>query len=297
MPKDNRPGKFMQNLYYKTKSNMVQIAVLMACHNRREKTLFCLGKLFSQNGVDTDYNICVYLVDDGSSDGTSQAVQKAFPMINVIAGDGNLYWNRGMHAAWKQAEKAEYDYFLWLNDDTYLFQETLHELLECATLTHNQAIICGNTCSKTNYDRITYGGIHVKQGLLKPNGKIQKCDYFQGNCVLIPQAVYKKVGKLDPFFHHAIGDLDYGLRAKSQKIDAYIAPKIAGTCEIHETLPKWCLNTIPFIERLKNLYSPLGNSHPYYYLTFVYRHYGLLTAIKHLLSIHLRVSIPSLWKK
>jgi GT2 family glycosyltransferase len=276
---------------------MVQIAVLITCHNRRENTLLCLKKLLSQHGVDTDYKVSVYLVDDGSSDETGLAVQEAFPRVNVIAGNGDLYWNRGMHTAWKQAEKTKYDFFLWLNDDTYLFEETVQELLKSAALTNNQAIICGNTCSIDNHDRITYGGIHFKQGLLKPNGRLQKCDYFQGNCVLIPHAVYEKVGKLDPFFHHAIGDLDYGLRAKSQKVDAYIAPRIAGTCETHETLPKWCLDTVPFIDRLKNLYSPLGNSHPYYYLRFVYRHYGLFTAVKHLLSIHLRVSIPSLWKK
>lgn len=275
---------------------MVKIAVLMTCHNRKEKTLQCLENLFKQQGLYLNYNFNVYLVDDGSSDGSDLAINKAFPKVKLIKGNGNLYWNRGMYTAWKEAEKINHDYFLWLNDDTYLFKSTIAKMLECATLTNNKAIICGNTCSEINHERTTYGGLDFKKGLLNPNGSIQKCDYFQGNCVLIPKMVHETVGTLDPFYHHAIGDLDYGLRAKSAKIKLYIAPTFAGICETHETLPKWCLNTTPFKERIKNLYSPLGNSHPYYYLRFVYRHYGFITAIKHFLSIHIRVSIPSLWK-
>ena len=48
----------------------MNISVLMTCHNRRELTLKCLGLLLSQIGEDAR----VYLVDDGSTDGTAVAV-------------------------------------------------------------------------------------------------------------------------------------------------------------------------------------------------------------------------------
>lgn len=47
-----------------------------------------------------------------------------------------------------------------------------------------------------------------------PNGKLQLCEYFNGNIVLIPQAVYSVVGMNNPSYSHSIGDFDYGLRAK-----------------------------------------------------------------------------------
>ncbi len=49
--------------------------------------------------------LSVYLVDDGSSDGTGDAVRQAYPSVSVIRGDGTLFWNRGMRKAWEDALK------------------------------------------------------------------------------------------------------------------------------------------------------------------------------------------------
>ena len=51
---------------------MNTIAVLITSFNRKNSTLKCLGKLFSQNLK--EYYLGVYLVDDGSTDGTFKAV-------------------------------------------------------------------------------------------------------------------------------------------------------------------------------------------------------------------------------
>ena len=45
----------------------------------------------------------VFLVDDGSSDGTGIVVKEMFPEITVIQGNGKLFWNRGMFYAWDAA--------------------------------------------------------------------------------------------------------------------------------------------------------------------------------------------------
>ena len=96
-----------------------KVAVLLTCHNRVEKTLKCLSKLFGQQ-VDESVKVTVYLVDDGSTDGTGIAVKDRYPDINVIYGDGSLFWNGGMHQAFAEALKVGFDYYLWLNDDTNL---------------------------------------------------------------------------------------------------------------------------------------------------------------------------------
>lgn len=58
---------------------MKTIAVLLTAHNRKEKTLLCLDFLFKQKQVE-EYTIDVYLTDDGSTDGTSEAVKKHFQL-------------------------------------------------------------------------------------------------------------------------------------------------------------------------------------------------------------------------
>ena len=105
-------------------------AVLLTCFNRKEVTLRCLEQLHAQK---TEAAMDVFLCDDGSSDGTFDAVRGHFPNVRVFKGTGNLFWNRGMLASWKKArETKDYDAYIWLNDDTFLYDDALTELLDCS---------------------------------------------------------------------------------------------------------------------------------------------------------------------
>ena len=272
----------------------MNIAVLLTCYNRKVKTLNCLKALFDCT-LPEKASITVFLVDDASSDGTYDAVKSNFSQVKLISGNGNLYWNRGMYLAWDTAAKSEvFDYFLWLNDDVVLYKDSISNLFETAP--DNKSIIVGTMCSKNNTSETTYGGLDNKSNLISPNGTAQLCYEFNGNLVLIPSYVYNIVGNLDPVFHHAIGDFEYALRANKKGIKSYISSKYSGSCEVHASLPEWCLPEISIGKRFKVLYSPLGNSHPYYFFHFEKRHFGIMVAVKHYLSIHLRVTFPRLWK-
>lgn len=277
---------------------MYRIAVLLTCYNRKNKTLQCLKNLYNQKSLSINFLIDTYLVDDESSDGTGKAVQQNFPQVKVIQGNGNLYWNRGMFTAWKFAAVNKYDFFLWLNDDTNLYVNCLNEMLSAAIKTKYKAIICGCIESPLEKGRITYGGGQLngfRYKLNYPRGVLKECDLIHGNCLLIPHFAYKIVGNLDWRFVHAIGDHDYGLRARKLGVKIYTTGKFVASCAKHEVLPKWCLPKTKFIERIRHLYSPLGYSHPYYFYIYERRHFGLFVALKHYVSIHLRVLIPRLW--
>lgn len=271
------------------------ISVLLTCHNRREKTLACFNALFNAT-LPEGFVLEVFLVDDGSIDGTNEAVKKKYPQVYMIQGNGNLYWNRGMHLAWETAVRTKsHDFYLWLNDDTYLIKDAIEILLTASETKNNEAIIIAPTKSKKN-GNCTYSGFDGKGLLISPNGDLQEAETFNGNCVLVPNFIYQRIGTLDPLYPHCIGDIDYGLRARAKKLKCYVAPKYLAYCEGHDTLPIWCLRETPFFKRFKALYSPLGNSQPYYFFRFELRHFGILVAIKHYLSIHLRVIRPKLWK-
>ena len=238
------------------------IAVILTCYNRKDKTLTCLHSLeTSTQKASASFEI--FLVDDGSTDGTSVAVKKEFPAIHIIPGNGNLFWNRGMHLAWEIAAKQkDFDFYLWLNDDVKLFPDALETLLNAAKQ-HTDSIITGTMQSKRS-GKITYGGFNEDDKLIVPGGMTTKCKKFHGNLVLVPNSAYLKLGNLDPFYIHAIGDFDYSLRAYKHGIMSYVASAVTGYCEEHERLPLWCLPETPLKQRLKTLYSPLGNSHPRY---------------------------------
>lgn len=281
---------------------MRKIAVLITSFNRKIKTLECLDTLFKQDGSNQDYTLTVFLVDDGSTDGTGESVRNLFPNVNVIQGTGDLYWNRGMHLAWQTAEASDIDFdcFLWLNDDVELYPNALKHLLSCSKESDFQSIICGVFETEKNSQIISYGGGNLLGKTYYANklhtNKLQICNIINGNCVLIPQAVYKQVGLIDALFPHALGDHDYALRAEKKGFKSYTTKKIIGNCSKNPSLPKWCLPEVPLTQRIRTLYSPLGNSHPYYYTIYIYRHFGFFRAFKNYLSIHLRVLFPSLWK-
>lgn len=138
------------------------IAVLLTVHNRREKTLNCLQNLFSQK-MPEGYEIKVYLTDDGCTDGTLEAVSKVFPQVHIIKGDGNLFWNRGMWTAWNAAVRDNrYNFYLWLNDDTYTYPEMLESLINVSESKGNRAIIVGSTVDTQKRNTHTYGGRKIK---------------------------------------------------------------------------------------------------------------------------------------
>lgn len=237
------------------------IAVLITCHNRKEKTLQCLTALH-QCTVPAGYEFEVFLVDDGSTDGTGIAVKEQFPLVNIIQGNGNLYWNRGMRLAWETAAKSkEFDFYLWLNDDTLLVQNALIELIECYNVSFSvnksHSIIVGSCKESTEVNKFSYGGRNDR-GTILPNGKLQKCTFINGNVVLINKEIFKALGNLSNDYTHAMGDFDYGLRAKQKGIDCYISKSYIAVCPLNEGSPNWCNPKIPLLKRLKALHTPNG---------------------------------------
>jgi GT2 family glycosyltransferase len=205
-----------------------------------------------------------------------------------------------MLLAWQSAIKTkDFDYFLWLNDDTDIFPNALSSLLSAAEATSNEAVIVAPICSrvtgKTTYTGYIFNGDFSQSDRVEPTGSLAPLTCFCGNLVLIPKTVWKAVGTLDPLFHHAIGDFDYGFRVHKAGFKSYLATEYLAYCETHDTLPKWCLPSVPLKQRWATLYSPLGHSHPYYFFRYELRHFGLIVAMRHFLSINIRMLMPQLW--
>lgn len=119
---------------------MKRIAALLTVFNRKDSTISCLENLFGQQ-LREGITLNVYLTNDGCTDGTPEAVKSKFPEVHIINGDGNLFWNRGMYRAWQEAAKEDYDYYLWLNDDTYFLDHAVNSLVETSEMMEDAAII------------------------------------------------------------------------------------------------------------------------------------------------------------
>jgi len=240
---------------------MKTITVLITVHNRKAKTLACLEHLFAAT-LSQNHSLEVFLVDDGSTDGTGEAVKEKFPQVNIIQGTGNLYWNGGMRLAWQKASKAgNCDFYLWLNDDTIIDENALSELFEnyndALKRDNKPAIIVGTCRSENGRDEFSYGGRNEK-GPVLPNGYLKECKFINGNLVLVPQAIYKQIGILSNDYTHALGDNDYGMRAIQAGFKCYISKQYIATCPSNPGIPGWCNPKNSLKQRWQLLHTPKG---------------------------------------
>ncbi len=268
------------------------IAILLTVYNRKEKTVICLRNIYKQT-ISSDYNFDVYMTDDGCTDGTPEEVRNLYPDVHVVAGDGTLFWNRGMHKAWSEAKKNNYDYYLWLNDDTFIYTDSISRLLCESEKNENQAIIVGSTCSANNKNYITYGG-WTKSGLIADLSKPQMCDMMNGNIVLIPKYVYEMLGLNDPYYRHALGDMDYCIQARKKGVSVFTGIGVFGECEQHPNKPLWKDPSVSFYKRWKNFWKPNG-ANPIEFFYYRKKNFGIFPACITFVSNFIHVLFPYLW--
>jgi len=281
-----------------------QIAVILTCHNRKEKTLACLISLY-KCALPQNYILSVFLVDDGSTDGTSELVYQRFPLLNIIQGDGNLFWAGGMRLAWNTSlQKEKYDAFLMLNDDVVLEYHCLINLIDTHihSLRENgkSGIYVGST-TKNNKQEVSYGGhlitknhIIMRSKMVVPNSFPQVCHFANANILWICKEVVHQIGTFDTKFTHGIADYDYTLTAYEHNIPLWVAPEIGGYCpDDHGN--NWLSSKVSLNKRIEYLKSPKGLAY-HEYLYYVRKHFPLFYPYSFVM-LWLKTFFPAIWEK
>lgn len=214
-----------------------KLAILMTCHDRVDMTIECLRRLFAAVDRLDGYECKVFLVDDGSTDGTGERVSAAFPEVHVIEGDGTLFWAKGMALAWKTAvAERDWDGYLWLNDDTELRSDAIAKIMAS---NDGEGIVIGEL--ENAKGEVVYG---LRDGGL-----------FTGNCVFVPRKVYERFGMICGDYSHAWADSDYAMMAKRAGVQI-VSGGVVGRAEWHPIRPS--LKGRILRERLRLLHDPKG---------------------------------------
>lgn len=274
-----------------------RIAVLMTCHNRRALTLACLETLRDQPLFRPGD---LFLVDDGSTDGTGDAVRAAMPEAQVIAGDGALFWNGGMRWAWDAAKAAgrPFEFYLWLNDDVALAPGALDMLVADADATapRGSPVIVSAATSDPVSGAITYGAhgppdpVRLLGAVLAPVGHPIPAQSISGNVVLVSAAAEALLGNLTPDFEHIFGDLDYGRRANAQGIPVVLASRIGGLCAANRASGTSHDESLGLVARLRLHRQQATGAHGRDWRRFVRRYgAGRLVSLRHRVVPYLRI--------
>ena len=125
---------------------MTTVLALFTCFNRKEKSIHAIESLLSGNpGIDFTFLV----VDDGSTDGTAEALRaRNFP-VRILRGDGSLFYSRGMGMGMDTLlrEDTDYDYLygtsfsLWKDDAVSKYKEyypLLKEISDSLIVSHRE---------------------------------------------------------------------------------------------------------------------------------------------------------------
>jgi len=220
----------------------LKLAVLVTCHNRvavSEQTLPGLDAcLKSLPGIEST----IFVVDDGSSDGTGTRLKALLPNIVLEYGSGNLFWNGGMCRAYEIARRQRsFDAYLLFNDDVFIDCEAVRSSLDRFVRLNEKgpAILAGSTQSHDS-EAVSYSAFRRLSRLrplsverVHPDGTLKPCDSFNGNFVLVPGPFFEEIGGLDRRFRHGYGDIDLGYVAREHGVVSYLAPVPIGRCDGH----------------------------------------------------------------
>lgn len=238
-------------------SALIRVALVIPVHNRRETTIRALRSL--RRITRTGLEVRIFIVDDGSTDGTYEAIVSDFPDVAVIRGDGTLHYaagtNRGIEAA--MAYGAEY--IVTMNDDSVFHTDFLIHLVESAQKLERSVV--GALLLLWSDPHVVFqvdpkwrplaGGWKFPKGLtaFSTGSAPFEVDCLVGNCVLIPSEAIKECGMLDEKnFRYGWGDAQFATRLRKRGWRLFVDPRSRVWCEPNTYPPP--LHSISLKERL-----------------------------------------------
>lgn len=264
---------------------MTTVLALFTCFNRKEKSIHAIESLLSGNpGIDFTFLV----VDDGSTDGTAEALRaRNFP-VRILRGDGSLFYSRGMGMGMDTLlrEDTDYDYLLMMNDDVDFYPGCIEAM---ALQSGGKDVIVGAT--EDTEGKLSYSGIQYERGIhyrFMDPGETEPADTMNANCVLIPYALFRRTGSMDRHYHHSLGDFDYGFALREAGGTLRVSQGYVGLCCDNPQTGTWHDRSLSLKQRLKKKESVKGDPiGPWFY--YLKKHFGLFTAIKSSLTPYIRI--------
>ena len=245
----------------------LKIEIVTPVHNRKLITLQCLRSIerLDSEGME----IHTVIVDDGSTDGTSEAVIEQFPSVQIIRGDGNLWFTEGTNVGVRAALENEPDYVLMINDDQVFDSAVLTTMVETAEKYPRSVIgpllLLWDTPHRlfqTSPVWNTLGGgwwPWYQQTIWTVPTKPWKVGLIVGNCVLVPAAAFRECGMMDSKRYPNFGDAEFTPRLKRAGWRPIIEPRARVFCQPNTIPPR--LRSLGFRKLVHTLIFDVNSGH------------------------------------
>lgn len=209
------------------------VAVVVLSWNGRDDTLACLRSLEAASYP----RLTVMCVDNGSVDGSADAVAAEHPDVRLVRLDRNLGFAGGMNTGIRAALASGADYVLTLNNDTTVEPGFVEPLVVALRSDGSASAACAQILFADDPPRVWYGGArwrprrgyqgrHLRYGRppLPRSDPPYTTDRACAAAMLVPRRVLEQVGAFDDDLFAYAEDLDWSLRARARGLHALVVP-------------------------------------------------------------------------
>lgn len=188
------------------------ILTIIVTYNAMKWIDRCIGSL-QQSTIPTD----IFIVDNGSTDGTIDYIQHHFPEVRLSVQKQNLGFGQANNIGLRLAISEQYDYVLLLNQDAWIASDMLQQLLDAAdgqsllspVHLNGQGTALDRNFQRNAVERGGYRYLLQKDAMLRTPTGIHPTDEINAACWFLPVSVVQKIGGFNPLFFHYHEDNNY----------------------------------------------------------------------------------------
>ncbi len=207
----------------------MQIDIVIPNFNGKVFLQNCLDSLAKQRGVD----FTVFVVDNGSGDGSVDFLRQNYPDTKIIAWDENRGFsaavNAGIHA-------GSAPLVFLLNNDTELDEDCLRELFTAARIKPEYDFFASKMLNYHDHsqldgagDAFLLGGVGYKIGTMEADSSYYSAArQVFGACAgaaLYRRKLFEEIGYFDEDFFAYLEDVDLNFRANSRGKKCWYVPE------------------------------------------------------------------------
>jgi GT2 family glycosyltransferase len=162
------------------------------------------------------------VIDNGSTDGTQDYIRTNFPEVDCIQSDTNLGFGKANNIGIEKAYEKGADFFYLMNQDAWLYEDSIEKLLEVYTHYPNKEEIgilspmhLDGTSKRMDifFERYLARNTHINR-IFSDAFKSSLKEYYEIDFVnaahwFLPKKTVEEIGGFNPYFFHYSEDYEY----------------------------------------------------------------------------------------
>jgi GT2 family glycosyltransferase len=239
--------------------------------NGREDTLRCLDSLVRIEHP----HVAVLCVDNGSIDGSAQAVREHFPQVKLIQSPTNLGYASGNNLGLRQALAGGADWVALVNNDVVVAPDAV-EGFELAIRQRPRAgIVAGKVYFADRPQTIWFAGQRVStrlgysgrpRGYGRPDSdryrRVGSTDRAVGALMAVSREAIETVGLLEEDLFAYVEDVDWALRVRDAGFEVVFAPEARAWHRVTASTGGEAASTAPLYYGVRNTIVVLNRRRP-----------------------------------